>query len=214
MAEAKQMTRIVAIGKLKSYKYTEENNMGKGQIDTENGSVQFVIFNAKPTAANPHTKAADFENDVAEGDVIFLTGTDSRNVDEEKDAIYESIQVWDYRKAEEGETPRWVFVYVADVVDIAEDGKSLNVSFTNYKDEEVIFPILVNDDTKFIGKDVEVGARIKVKGMIKNYMKLDYFGDGDFVTERTAVEIKGLHTAEEMEPAEDVGDAGSDEMWD
>lgn len=218
--EHKQMTRVVLIGELKSGEYKEDNNMYKGSIDTGKGQVQFVLFNAKSTASNPHTKAADFDKMFkpadadagTPGDKVFLTGTDSRNYNEEKDTYYESVQGWDFRKAEEDEQSRWVYVYVADVK--AYEDNLLTLSFTNYKDEETEFPIHI-DKAKIDG-EIEVGGRVKVKGTIFSGLKMDFFGDGDFVTERSAVEVKVLHTAAEIEelnkPAEEAGTDSA--LWD
>lgn len=213
MAEAKQMTRVVCIGKLKEYKYTTEGfAIGKGTIETGKGNVQFVIFNSGANATNQHTKAADFEKEFKEGDMIFLTGSDSRSYSEEKDTYYESIQVWDYRKAEEGEINRWVYVYVADIKELTDD--LVTLSFVNYKKEEMTFPLVIDKNTKIDG-ELHVGARVKAKGLIFNGLKADFFGDGEFVTERTAVDIKLLHTAEELAPKEGEGsNSETPGMWD
>jgi hypothetical protein len=213
--ESKPMTRIVAIGTLKTGEYKEDNGMYKGSIDTGKGTVSFVFFNAKATAQNPHTRAKDFsqqfkpKSEDYPGDKVFVTGTDSRNYSEEKDTHYESIQGWDFRAAEEDEAPRWVYVYVADVKD--GDEETINLSFINYKDEETIFPINITPKTKIEG-DLEEGCRVKVKGEIFSGLKMDFYGDGEYVTERTAVEVKVLHSAAEIEefntPSEDNA------MWD
>ena len=208
MSLSKPMTRIVAIGTLKSVEYKETNGMLKGSVDTGKGNVQFVFFNAKETAQNPHTKALDFSEQFKEGDKVFITGSDSRNYNAEKDTYYESIQGWDYRKAEEDEAARWVYVYIADVKEIEDNVVTL--SFINYKDEETLFPL--NIEKAKIDGELEVGTRVKAKGEIFNGLKMDFFGDGDYVTERTAVEIKVLHTAEEIE--EDSKPAADDAMWD
>ena len=206
--ESKQMTRIVSIGTLKNPTYNEANGMFKGSVDTGKGSVQFVFFNAKADAKNPHTRALYFSQQFKEGDKVFVTGTDSRSYSAEKDTHYESVQGWDFRAATEDEAPRWVYVYVADVKD--GDESTINLSFINYKDEETIFPI--NIEKAKIEGDLEEGCRVKVKGEIFNGLKMDFFGDGEYVTERTAVEVKVLHSAAEIEefntPAEDNG------MWD
>lgn len=212
MTISKHMTRIVAIGTLKNPEYKEETGMMKGSVDTGKGNIQFVFFNAKETAQNPHTRALDFSTEFKEGDKVFITGQDSRNYSDTKGIYYESIQGWDYRKAEDEEAPRWVYVYIADVKEL-EDG-IMTLSFINYKDEETLFPI--NIEKAKIDGTLEVGARIKVKGEIFSGLKMDFYGDGDFVTERTAVEVKVLHSAMEMEEEEAKQAAGNsdDAMWD
>lgn len=218
MAISKHMTRIVLIGRLKSYELkTEPFTVGKGILDLGNGKqAQFTIFNSSANAQNPHTKAEDFERDFKpksddyEGDLVFVTGQDNRSYSEAKDRHYEDVNVWDYRKAEEDEAARWVFVYIADIKELEDD--KVVLSFVNYKDVETEFPININKAK--IDGDLEEGARIKVKGEIFSGLKLDFYGDGEYVTERNAVEVKVLHSAEEVEedakPAED-SDAG---MWD
>jgi hypothetical protein len=143
------------------------------------------------------------------GDFVFVTGQDNRTYSSEKDRYYENVNVWDFRAAEEDEKARWVFVYIADVKELTDSVATL--SFLNYKDEETLFPINI-DKAKIDGGVLEVGARVKVKGEVFSGMKMDFYGDGEFVTERNGVEFKILHSASEMEeentPAEDSG------MWD
>lgn len=211
MAEAKHMTRRVAIGKLKSYEYkTEPYQVGKGQLDIGGGqNIQFTIWN-KANGDKPHTKAADFEQEFKEGDLVFVTGSDNRSYSEAKDRYYEDIQVWDYRAAEENEIKRDVFVYVGDIKEITDE--VVTIAFINYKDEEMLFPLLISDKTKITG-DLEIGARIKVKGQTFNGFKMDFFGEGEYVTERNAVDIIVLHTAEELNvEGEEQQSDGS--LWD
>lgn len=219
MALSKHMTRIVLIGKLKSYELkTEPFVVGKGVLDLGGGkTAQFTIFNSSTNAQNQHTKANDFakmfkaadpENGV-EGDLVFVTGQDNRTYSADKDRYYENVNVWDFRAAEEDEAARWVFVYIADVKELTDEVATL--SFLNYKNEETLFPINI-DKAKIDGGELEVGARVKVKGEIFSGMKMDFYGDGEYVTERNAVELKILHSAMEIEeentPQEDNG------MWD
>lgn len=213
MELAKQMTRIVAIGKLESYEYkTTPFAMGKGILDTGSGKVRFTIFNSGASAQNPHTKAADFDEMFEEGDLVFITGQDNRSHDDVKDIYYEDINVWDFREATEEEPHRWVFVYIADVKELTENGGILK--YINYKDEEMLFHFnsakLAN-----VPDDFEVGARVKMKGEIFNGMVMDFYGDGEFITERRPVMVEVINTAEE------VGDDGEEEataedagMWD
>lgn len=210
MSISKMMTRIVLIGKLKSYELkTEPFTVGKGVLDLGAGkTAQFTIFNSSANAQNPHTKAADFEKEFKEGDLVFVTGQDNRTYSAEKDRHYENVNVWDYRTASEDEITRWVFVYIADIKELTQEVMTL--SFLNYKDEETLFPI--NIENANIEGDLEVGARVKVKGEIFSGMKMDFYGDGEFVTERNAVEVKVLHTAEEIE--EDSKPAEDSDMWD
>jgi hypothetical protein len=211
---AQHMTRIVAIGKLKSYEYTTEGfKMGKGQLDVGGGqTANFVLFNKdKEGVQNPHTKAADFAELYKEGDMIFLTGSDNRNYSEAKDTYFEGIQGWDYRAASEDEQSRYVFVYVGDVKELDEE--NLVLSFINYKDEETEFPINISKAKDKMAEGIEVGARVKIKGEIFNGMKLDYYGDGEFTTDRNAVQVELLNTAAEIE--EDKADTPDEEgMWD
>lgn len=210
MTISKHMTRIVCIGKLKKYEYKSEGvQVGKGQLDIGKGqTVQFTIWN-RTSGENQHTKAADFEKEFKEGDLVFITGSDNRSYSEEKDRYYEDIQVWDYRAAESDEQSRWVFVYVGDVKNLTDE--SFDLSFVNYKNVEMLFPILLNN-TKIDGT-LEEGARVKVKGQVFSGLKMDFFGDNEgYVTERTGVEVKVLHSAMEIEeestPKENNG------MWD
>jgi hypothetical protein len=209
---AQHMTRIVAIGKLKSYEYvTTPFKMGKGQLDIGGGqNASFVLFNNdREGATNPHTKAADFDNLYKEGDMVFLTGSDNRNYSESKETYFEGIQGWDYRAANEDEKSRYVFVYVGDVKELDEE--NLVLSFINYKDEEMEFPISISKAK--MAEGIEVGDRVKVKGELFNGMKMDYYGDGEFTTERNAVQVELLNTAAEIE--EDAQDTPNEEgMWD
>lgn len=206
---ANHMTRIVLIGTLESGELNDKGNMYKGSLKVKDQNIQFVIFNNdKETAQNPHTKATDFSEQYKKGDKVFITGTDARNYSAEKDTYYESVQVWDYRAADEAEVERYVFVYVGDVSEINDNETIIN--FINYRDETMQFPLNME---KAKGDSYEVGDRIKVKGELFNGMKLDFYGDGEFVTERNVVEVKRLNTLEEIE--EDAKPASEEDgMWD
>lgn len=214
---ANHMTRIVSIGKLESYTYDPEKTApGKGVLDVGGGQkARFTIWN-RTNGDNQHTKAADFKNEFSEGDLVFVTGQDNRQITDDG-AIFEDIHVWDYRAAEEDEQHRWVFVYVGDVVNLDDNG--FDLKFVNYKDEEMLFPISL-EKLKMTKGELEEGARVKIKGEIFNGLKMDYFGDGEFVTERNAVHIEVLHSAEEVEeankPADDSedGTTGEGGLWD
>lgn len=215
---ANHMTRIIAIGKLESYTFDPEKTApGKGVLDIGGGQkARFTIWN-RTNGDNPHTKATDFKNEYKEGDLVFVTGQDNRQITD-NGAIFEDIQTWDYRIAEEDEQHRWVFVYVGDVVNLDDNG--FDLKFVNYKDEEMLFPISL-EKLKMTKGELEEGARVKIKGEIFNGLKMDYFGDGEFVTERNAVHIEVLHSAEEVEeatkPADDSegGETGSGGgLWD
>lgn len=213
MALSKHMTRIVAIGKLAKYEYKSEGvQVGKGQLDIGKGQkIQFTIWN-RTTGENQHTKAADFAEEFKEGDLVFVTGSDNRSYSEEKDRYYEDIQVWDYRSADEDETFREVFVYVGDVKDLTKE--SFNLSFVNYKNVEMLFPIIINKETK-LPDDLEEGARVKVKGQIFSGLKMDFFGDSEgYVTERTAAEVQVLHSAADVEEDNKPKEGSNDGMWD
>jgi hypothetical protein len=212
MALSKHMTRIVLIGRLKSYELkTEPFVVGKGVLDLGGGkTAQFTIFNSSANAQNQHTKANDFAASFKEGDLVFVTGQDNRSYSEAKDRHYEDVNVWDFRAAEEDEAKRWVFVYIADVKEMTNN--SITLSFINYKDAETLFPINI-DKANIDGGELEVGARVKVKGEIFSGMKMDFYGDGEFVTERNAVEIKILHSAMEIEEEENAADSDNG-MWD
>lgn len=205
---AQHMTRIVVIGELDSYDMNKAGNMGKGYLKVGDAKVQFVIFNnEREGALNLHTKATDFSKLYNKGDKVFITGTDARNYSAEKDTYYEGIQVWDYRKAQNEEKDRWVFVYVGDVKKINENETIL--SFINYKDEEMIFHLSMD---KAKGDSYEVGDRIKVKGELFSGFKMDYYGDSEgYVTERIVVEAKLLNTKEQIE--EDAKPNEEDNMW-
>lgn len=193
---ANHMTRIVAIGKLESYEYkTSPFKMGKGVLDIGKGQkVRFTVFNNEQ-GTNPHTKAADFNEEFENGDLVFITGNDNRSYSEEKDRYYEDIMLWDYRRAEEDEQHRYVFVYIGDIKKLNEE--KMILSFINYKNEEMLFDINIDKANKDEG--IEVGARVKVKGEIFVGMKMDFYGDGEFVTERNAVTVELINTAEEVE---------------
>lgn len=216
---ANHMTRIVAIGKLESYTYDPEKTApGKGVLDVGGGQkARFTIWN-RTNGDNQHTKAADFQNEFSEGDLVFVTGQDNRQITDDG-AIFEDIHVWDYRAAEEDEQHRWVFVYVGDVMNYEEDSTEFDLKFVNYKDEEMLYPITL-EKLQNVKGDLEDGARIKIKGEIFNGLKMDFFGDGEFVTERRAVHIEVLNSAEEVEeankPADDSGEeTGSGTgLWD
>jgi hypothetical protein len=212
MAElSKHMTRIVVIGKLESYEYkTTPFIHGKGVIDTGAGKVRFTIFNSGPNAQTPHTKATDFNEEFDAGDLVFITGQDNRSYSEEKDIYYEDVNVWDFRAATADEPHRWVFVYIADVKELNENGGVL--SFMNYKDEEMLFHFN-SKKLQSVPEDFEIGARVKMKGEIFNGIKMDYYGDGEFVTERHPVMVEVLHTKEEINSIDDdtSEEAG---MWD
>lgn len=211
MALAKHLTRIVLIGKLESYTYDpEKTSPGKGVIDIGKGQkARFTIWNNE-NGTNPHTKAADFDAAFKAGDNVFITGSDNRSYNDTKDVYYEDIQVWDFRKAEDDEAHRWVFVYVGDVVEL-EDGK-FGLSYVDYRDKEMVFPILTSEKTA-LPSGLENGSRVKVKGELFSGLKMDYFGDGTYVTERNAVMVELLNTAAEVE--EDKKPAAADgDMWD
>ncbi len=213
MALSKQMTRIVSIGTLKEYTVDKEKPSipGKGVLIADGGNqVRFTIFN-KTNGDNQHTKAFDFAEQYKEGDKIFITGQDGRQYSEAKDTWYENVSVWDHRPAEDSEQNRSVFVYVGDVKELTDD--KLILSFTNYKDEEIIYPIdIVEKTNKAAG--IEVGSRVKIKGMIFSGLEMDYFGDGDYVTKRTAAEITILHTADEIKEEEgDSQKADESGLW-
>lgn len=202
---ANHMTRIVVIGKLESYEFnTTPFAIGKGVLVVGDQKVRFTIFNNdREGAANPHTKASDFERDFKPGDLIFITGNDNRSYSEAKDQYYEDVQVWDYREADEDETHRYVFVYIGDVKEIISKDEAV-LSFINYKDVEMPFPLNL-EKVKEIPEDFEVGARIKVKGELFNGLKMDFYGDGEYVTERNVVSVEVLNTAEEIKEAEEEG---------
>lgn len=209
---ANMMTRVVAIGTLKEYKYqTTPFTKGQGILEvTMNGqtsNVRFTIFNNdKEGAKNPHTKADDFQR-YEPGDRIYLTGQDNRSYSEAKDQYYEDIQIWDYREANDDELSRWVFVYVADLKELTDE--ELVLSYINYKDVEMVFPI--NTTKTNLPAGLEVGDRIKVKGTIFSGFKQDYFGDGEYATERTAAEVKVVNSREEVE--EDGAPKSESELW-
>jgi hypothetical protein len=197
---AQMMTRIVAIGVLKDYKYSTEGfTKGQGNLTVVSGgqtsNVRFTIFNnEKEGAKNPHTKALDFNNQFKPGDLVYLTGQDNRSYSEAKDQYYEDIQVWDFRAANEDEINRYVYVYVGDVKELSDS--ELVLSFVNYKEDEMIFPI---DITKTnVPSGLEVGDRIKVKGTIISGFKADFYGDGEFATDRYAVEVKVVNSKDEI----------------
>lgn len=207
---ASHMTRIVIIGELDSYDMNDAGNMGKGYLKVGDAKVQFVIFNNdKEGAANPHTKATDFDKLYQKGDKVFITGTDARNYSEEKDQYYEGVQVWDYRKGLDNEPNRWVFVYVGDVAELEDEEAKL--SFINYKDEEMIFPL--NLQGCKVEGELTVGSRIKVKGELFSGFKMDFYGDGEYVTERNVVEVKVLNSKEELEE-DAAGTSEENGMWD
>ena len=209
---ANYMTRVVAIGTLKEYEVqTTPFTMGKGVITLENNAqVRFTIFNGKPDSQNPHTKADDFDRSFYEGDKVFITGQDNRNYSEQKDNYYEDVNVWDFRAAGEDETSRWVYVYIGD---LEMHKEQLCLKHINYKDDVMHFQL---DDSELnLLADYEIGSRVKIKGEIFSGMKMDYYGDGDFVTERLVKHAELLNTPEEIEAdaAEDEADPG-DEAWD
>jgi hypothetical protein len=211
------MVRAVAIGTLKEYKYSTEGFVkGQGVLEVVNGgqtsNVRFTIFNNdKEDAKNPHTKALDFNTQYAAGDKIYLTGSDNRQYSAEKDIYYEDIQVWDFRAANDDEMSRWVYVYVGDVTQL--DSNELEVSYLNYKQKETLFQI--NVTKTHVPAGIEAGDRIKVKGTIFSGRKEDYFGDGEYVTERTAAEVKVLNTKAEIEESKAETDGPIDEtkLW-
>lgn len=209
---SKQMTRIVLIGTLDKYEYqTEPFTIGKGVIKVGETNTRFSIFNKdKEGAVNPHTKASDLVN-YPIGQRIYVTGQDNRSYSEEKEVYYEDVSGWDYREAEDEEIDRWVFVYVADIVQIDDDGMVL--SYTNYKDKEMLYQITFNNKTK-IPLGLDVGDRVKCKGIITNGRVEDFFGDGEFATIRTAAEIKIENTAAEIaEDAAEVPEATDGALW-
>jgi hypothetical protein len=213
MSLAKHMTRLVLIGKLVKYDYKSEGvQVGKGQLDIGKGQkIQFTIWN-RTTGENQHTKAADFAQEFKEGDLVFITGSDNRSYSEDKDRYYEDVQVWDYRAADEDEAFREVFVYVGDVKNLTKSG--FDLSFVNYKNQEMLFPIITNSQTQ-ITEPLEEGARVKVKGQIFSGMKMDFFGDSEgYVTERTGVVVETLHSAAELQEDEQGGNDGDSGMWD
>lgn len=207
---AKDMTRIVAIGKLESYEYDEEKGKyGKGVLDTGKGNkVRFTIFN-KDNGDNPHTKAADFAEEFKAGDLVYLTASDNRNVTEDG-KTFEGIQVWDFRVAAEDEEHRWVYVYVGTVLELNDDSMVLGVE--DYKQKVTEFPILLNGVK--IPEGFEVGAKVKVKGTIFSGLKTDFFGDGEFVTERQAVVLEVLNTKEEVEADKEENEGDESGLWD
>lgn len=209
------MTRVVVIGTLADYKYSEEGfAKGQGNIEVPgpNGTskIRFTIFNnEKDGATNPHTKAKDFAEQFKPGDRIYLTGQDNRSYSEEKERAYEDVMVWDYRAAEEEEISRWVFVYVGDLK-VLEDNEMF-ISYVNYKEKETIFPVLIGKTKLPAG--LEAGDRIKVKGTVFSGLKMDFYGDGEYVTERTAVEVKVVNSKEEVEAENTPVEGGETGLW-
>jgi hypothetical protein len=217
MTLSKMMTRIIAIGKLESYEYKETPFVhGKGVLDVGNGKVRFTIFNSSETAQNQHTRATDFNEQFKKDDLVFLSGQDNRSYSDEKETHYEDVNVWDFRAAEEDETHRWVFVYIGDIKELDEETGMGILSFVNYKDVEIDFHFNLMNLKGELPEDCEVGARVKMKGEIFNGLVLDYFGDGEFVTERRPVMVEVLNTAEEVEEensADEDADAEDGAMW-
>lgn len=211
MGLSKMMTRIVVIGTIKEINAIETPfTMTKGVVDVgNNNNVRFTIFNSSPNAQNPHTKATDFAEQFKVGDKVYITGQDNRSYSEAKDQYYEDVNVWDFRAADDGEQPRWVFVYIGDVKDIDENNQ-LILSFINYKNDEMIFPIDVSKVKAPEG--FEQGARVKVKGEIFSGFEEDFYGDGQFVTKRTAASIEVLNSAEEVAEV-DLDDSPEGELW-
>jgi hypothetical protein len=208
---ANPMTRIVAIGNLKEYNFDESkpNTPGKGILIADNGNqVRFTIFN-KVNGDNQHTKGIDFGKQYNVGDRIFITGQDGRQYSEKHNTWFENVSVWDYRSAEDEDLLRWVFVYVGDVKELTDD--SLILTIKNFKNEDIIFPITLNEKTNK-SPGIEVGARVKIKGLVFSGFKMDFYGDGDFATERTAAEIILVNTAAEVQ-AEESDSEDEQGLW-
>lgn len=213
MALSKHMTRIVAIGTVKEFKADKEkpSSPGKGILNADGSNqVRFTIFN-KTNGDNAHTKAFDFLDNFPENTKVYITGQDNRSYNADKDQYYENVNVWDFRIAEDEEKNRWVYVYVGDILEI--DGDNLILGIKNYKDEVMNYPINISK-SNVNSDDLEVGAMVKVKGTIFSGFKEDFFGDGEFVVERHAIEIKVLHSASEV-AAENEDSDGVDEskLW-
>lgn len=215
MALAKDMTRIVLIGKLEKYTYDEEkpNMPGKGIVDIGGGAkARFTLWN-RTNGDSQHMKAEDFSKEFNEGDKVYITGQDARQQDNNDESkFYENVQVWDYRMAEEDEQKRWVYVYVGTILNMYSDNFIIGVE--DYKNNVMEYPIYFDKD-KLTG-NFEVGAKVKVKGTIFSGLKMDFFGDGEFVTERKAIKIEILNTKEEVEEEnknKEENSTESDSLW-
>jgi hypothetical protein len=215
MALAKYMTRIVAVGNIDTIEY--QGNIGDGMVKASinvgnNNKVPFTMFNKK-SGDKPHTKAKDFNDMFKKGDLVYVTGQDSRNYNEDKDTYYEGVMGWDYRNASDDESTKWVFVYVMDVSEYNAEEKTAVLKFVNYKDEVSMFPVKL--DKVELPEDFEVGARVKVKGEIFSGFEEDFYGDGQFTTYRNVMVAQVLHSAEEVKAEEGDGEEKKDEngLW-